>query len=66
MSSSRWKPSVTVAAVIERDGRFNKLAVDYKTLGEDYQKVYGMYTNLVAQVQAENEKNLKGSKKKSE
>ncbi len=50
----------------EMVGRFNKLAVDYKTLGEDYQKVYGMYTNLVAQVQAENEKNLKGSKKKSE
>lgn len=39
--------------------RFNKLASDYKTLGEDYQKVYGLYTNLVAEVQAANEKNSK-------
>lgn len=50
----------------EMVGRFNKLATDYKTLGDDYHKVFGMYTNLVAQVQAENEKNLKGSKKRSE
>lgn len=37
--------------------RYNKLAVDYKSLGDDYHKVLGMYTNLVAQVQAANEKN---------
>jgi hypothetical protein len=35
-------------------GRFNKLAEDYKTLGNDYGKVLGLYTNLVAQVQAAN------------
>jgi len=39
--------------------RFNKLAVDYKSLAEDYQKVLGMYTNLVAQVNAANDKNAK-------
>lgn len=39
--------------------RYNKLALDYKSLGEDYQKVLGMYTNLVAQVQAANEKNAR-------
>jgi len=39
--------------------RFNKLALDYKTLGEDYQKVLGMYTNLVAEVNAANAKNSK-------
>ncbi len=44
----------------EMVGRYNKLATDYKALGDDYQKVMGMYTNLVAQVQAANEK---GSKK---
>jgi|JI8StandDraft_1071087.scaffolds.fasta_scaffold307107_1 chromosome segregation ATPase len=43
--------------------KFNKLATDYKSIGDDYQKIYGMYTNLVAQVQAENEKNSKASKK---
>lgn len=37
-------------------GRYNKLATDYKSLGEDYGKVLGMYTNLVAQVQAANAK----------
>jgi chromosome segregation ATPase len=35
-------------------GRFNKLAEDYKALGNDYSKVLGLYTNLVAQVQAAN------------
>ena len=39
--------------------RYNKLATDYKGMGEDYQKLLGMYTNLVAQVQAANEKNKK-------
>ncbi len=37
--------------------RFNKLAVDYKTLAADYEKVLGLYTNLVAQVNASNERN---------
>jgi len=37
--------------------RLNKLAEEYKSLGDDYQKVTGLYTNLVAQVQAANEKN---------
>lgn len=32
--------------------RFNKLAADYKSLGDDYARLRGMYTNLVAQVQA--------------
>lgn len=32
--------------------RFNQLAADYKSLGDDYSKLLGMYTNLVAQVQA--------------
>ncbi len=36
--------------------RFNKLASDYKTLGEDYAKVRSLYTNLVGQVQAANQK----------
>ena len=36
--------------------RYNKLATDYKGIGDDYQKLLGMYTNLVAQVQAANEK----------
>jgi len=40
-------------------GNYNKLAADYKSLGDDYQKVLGMYTNLVAQVNAANEKNAK-------
>lgn len=40
-------------------GRFNKLAGDYKSLGDDYGKVLGMYTNLVAQVQAANQKSSK-------
>lgn len=39
--------------------RFNKLAGDYKTLGDDYQKVLGMYTNLVAEVNAANAKNAR-------
>jgi chromosome segregation ATPase len=39
--------------------RSNKLTLDYKSLAEDYQKVLGMYTNLVAQVNAANEKNAK-------
>lgn len=39
--------------------RHNKLATDYKTLVDDYQKVLGMYTNLVAQVEAANKKNTK-------
>jgi len=43
----------------EMVGRFNKLATDYKSLGDDYGKVLGMYTNLVAQVQAANQKNAK-------
>lgn len=43
-------------------GRFNKLATDYKSLGDDYRKVHDMYTNLVAQVQAENERNARGSR----
>lgn len=47
----------------EMVAKFNKLATDYKSMGDDYQKVYGMYTNLVAQVQAENEKNSKSAKK---
>lgn len=38
----------------EMVGRFNKLATDYKSLGDDYHKVLDMYTNLVAQVQAAN------------
>ncbi len=38
-------------------GRYNKLATDYKSLGDDYTKVLGLYTNLVAQVQAANAKN---------
>lgn len=38
-------------------GRFNKLAADYKTLGDDYTKVLGLYTNLVARVKSENERN---------
>lgn len=37
--------------------RFNKLAGDYKTLGDDYAKVLGMYTNLVAEVNAANARN---------
>jgi hypothetical protein len=37
-------------------GRYNKLADDYKTLGADYTRVLGLYTNLVAQVQAANQK----------
>jgi chromosome segregation ATPase len=37
--------------------RSNKLTLDYKSLAEDYQKVLGLYTNLVAQVNAANEKN---------
>jgi len=39
--------------------RYNKLATDYKGIGDDYQKLLGMYTNLVAQVQAANEKSKK-------
>ncbi|MGE3312731.1 MAG: hypothetical protein AB7O66_22405 [Limisphaerales bacterium] len=39
--------------------RFNKLAVDYKTLAADYEKVLGLYTNLVAQVNASNERNAR-------
>jgi septal ring factor EnvC (AmiA/AmiB activator) len=37
--------------------RFNKLAADYKSLGDDYAKVLGMYTNLVAEVEAANRRN---------
>lgn len=37
--------------------QFNKLAQDYKALGDDYSKVLGMYTNLVAQVEAANARN---------
>lgn len=37
--------------------RFNKLAADYKTLGDDYGKLLGLYTNLVAQVRAANQRN---------
>jgi chromosome segregation ATPase len=39
--------------------RSNKLTLDYKSLAEDYQKVLGLYTNLVAQVNAANEKNAR-------
>lgn len=39
--------------------RYNKLAGDYKTLGDDYMKVLGMYTNLVAEVNAANAKNAR-------
>ncbi len=48
-----------VEIVAERNdwvGRYNKLATDYKSLGDDYTKVLGLYTNLVAQVQAANSK----------
>jgi chromosome segregation ATPase len=43
----------------EMVGRFNKLATDYKSIGDDYAKLMGMYTNLVAQVQAANQKPAK-------
>lgn len=39
--------------------RYNKLAGDYKTLSDDYMKVLGMYTNLVAEVNAANAKNAR-------
>jgi hypothetical protein len=39
--------------------RLNKLAGEYNSLGDDYRKVLGMYTNLVADVKAANEKNTR-------